>query len=143
MASDAPTEPVALRCDECGHWEKGQRTKDQIAEWLRVHRKARTGNYFGDRELRSVCPNPCGTPRSGHQMASDRTAENWEQAVHDPKAIRAYDDTDGRYLLASDLEAWLRNLAMVSRADRLSSVMHAPLLDQLADAIEGMGSDGE
>jgi hypothetical protein len=59
MASDAPTEPVALRCVACGHWEKGQRTKGQIADWLRTHRNATLGAYDGEQELASICPNPC------------------------------------------------------------------------------------
>ena len=37
--TDDLTGPVALECNWCGHWEKGHRTKDQIAAWLRVHRR--------------------------------------------------------------------------------------------------------
>jgi hypothetical protein len=57
---------VHLSCTWCGHWEVGARTKEQIAEWLRVHRAAQlTSDHVGiDRE--STCPQPCGTPGGDH-----------------------------------------------------------------------------
>lgn len=54
--------PVALYCGFCGHWEKGARSKEQIAEWLRLHRHAMLGPYSGSDDLASTCPHPCGTP---------------------------------------------------------------------------------
>lgn len=58
---DVPaTEPVALRCSWCGHWEKGQRSKAQVADWMRVHRVPMLGPYDGTEELASTCPEPCG-----------------------------------------------------------------------------------
>jgi hypothetical protein len=55
------TAQVALRCSWCGHWEKGSRTKDQIADWLWVHKAATLGVYNGVAgELASICPHPCG-----------------------------------------------------------------------------------
>lgn len=77
MSATDQTVAIALECSWCGHWEKGQRTKDQIASWLRVHRTARIGIYDGDREMRSTCPHPCGTPfvassDPAHQPGDDR-----------------------------------------------------------------------
>lgn len=53
---------LSLNCNGCGHWEKGQFTKEQVAEWLRVHRFGGIGANEGHTITASTCPHPCGTP---------------------------------------------------------------------------------
>lgn len=57
-----PVEWLSLRCGFCGHWERGQFTKDQVADWMRVHRNAMVGPNDGHTSTASTCPHPCGTP---------------------------------------------------------------------------------
>jgi hypothetical protein len=56
------TERVHLSCELCGHWEAGARTKEQIADWLRVHKAARLAIDLHGIDRKSTCPHPCGTP---------------------------------------------------------------------------------
>lgn len=51
---------VHLNCGFCGHWEKGQFTKEEVAQWLRVHRNAMLGPNEGHTTTASTCPHPCG-----------------------------------------------------------------------------------
>lgn len=50
---------VLLACKTCGHWKTGQLPKDEVMDWLRVHRSALlfAGRFVERRE--SSCPNPC------------------------------------------------------------------------------------
>lgn len=73
-----PVEWVSLRCGFCGHWERGQFTKDQVAEWLRVHRNAMVGPNEGHTITASTCPHPCGTP-----MATPAEQTDERPPVHD------------------------------------------------------------
>lgn len=52
-----------LECKACGHWASGPFTRDELHDWLRVHRSAMVGEqkcppYGFVRE--SSCPTPCG-----------------------------------------------------------------------------------
>ena len=97
-------EPVALRCTTCGHWEKGDRTKEQIAEWLRVHRAATLSAYDGDMELASICPRPCGgTPEMRHLRDVETAAR---------KVCARFEGVD-KDAMSPTLRGFIENLAEV------------------------------
>lgn len=60
-ATDGAEGWCQLRCGFCGHWDRGQFKKDQIAEWLRVHRNASISPNPDRLVSASVCPHPCGS----------------------------------------------------------------------------------
>lgn len=71
--------------------------------------------------------------------------ERWETADDDPNLIRSFDHpTDGRYLLGSDVVAWLRDLTTAAREGTpVAAAIHAPVLDAMAETVERwLAADG-
>lgn len=69
---------------------------------------------------------------------------SWLDAETDPKVIRCYDHpTDGRYLLGSDVAAWLRDLEKTAReaGTAASDVFYTPLLGRMVELVDAWLSD--